>query len=160
MAKSKDNNQKNSQGVQIKITHGRLHLELEPAIRVIGEFRDIDSVDVTMKIVKSKKNIDDALDTFLKTRKKIAEDLAEQDEDGRPQTKDVEFINPNTGLKEVKSVYLFKDKETEKSVNWKARELDEKEITVEIFPINYMSIKDCEHLTPNLIKASGEFIVL
>mgnify|MGYP001336725149 CR=1 FL=1 len=158
MAKSKDNNQDGSK--KIKLSYARLHLELEPAIRLIGEVKSPSNIDVIMNIVKTRKNIDAVLDNFFKARKKITDDGAEKGEDGKPLTRKAVQKNQINGAETVVEVYVFKDDESERKTNLKAQELDQKEVEVEIFPIKYSDIKECENLTPNILLAAGDFVVI
>ncbi len=158
MAKEKNNNQ--NKGTKIKVSHARIFLELEPAIRTIGDMKGIKDIDVTMNIVKTRKNVDVILDIFDKTRKKIIDGSSEKDKDGRPVTRQVVRKNPQSGDEVPVEIHVFKDEETEKQVNLQLRALDEKEVELEIFPVNYLKIKDCENLTPNILKAAGEFVIL
>ena len=149
-----------NEGVKVTLSHAKLSLELEPALRAIGAFTDIESVDVMLRIVKSRTNVDDELELFMKARKTIVENTAEKGEDGSPKTKVKTARDPRTNVPVETQVYVFESKESEQKANKMLQELDEKDITLEIFPISYHDIKDCEGLNANIVKAAWKFVEL
>lgn len=159
MAKT-NNNQKS---LKLKMSHAKLHLELEPSVRLIGEATGIKDVDTVLNIVKTRKNLDAAMQTFQKTRQKLVEELAEKHEDGKPVTRKVVQKNPINGVEQEVMILVYKDEETQRLANSKAYELDSKEVEIEIFPIEYEHIKEAkfgsvEGVPPNIIVAAGDFI--
>lgn len=144
----------------IKLSHAKLQLEFAPSVAVIGNLENINDSESIFNIIKTRKNIDAAMEVFNETRKKIAEDLAEKGDDGKPLTKKQTRYNPMTQTEQEVEVYIFKDSKTEAEVNKKAQQLDEKEISLEIFPIKYSAIKDCTGLRPNIVVGADQFIIL
>lgn len=164
MAKT-NNNQKKGGSLKLKMSHAKLHLELEPAVRLIGEATGIKDVDTTLNIVKTRKNIDAIMETFQKTRQKLVEELAEKHEDGKPVTRKTVQRHPLTGIEQEVMVLVYKDDETQRLANAKAQELDAKEIQVEVFPIEYKNIKEAkfgsvEGVPPNILVAAGDFVII
>jgi hypothetical protein len=158
MSEKENDNQNN--GKEIKITHSQISLELEPSLRLIGDFKDIPDVDTILKIVKTQKNVDEILNVFRESRKKVMESFCETDENGSPKLVQKKITDPFSKTEGFISVYVFKNEETEKQASLAVQKLDEKEVDLVIYPVSLKEIKTCKGLTPNIIRASREFITM
>jgi hypothetical protein len=144
---------------KVKMSHARLQLEFQPALQAIGSLENMTSKGA-FNIIRTRKIVDEVLDTYSKTRKKIAEDLAQKGDDGKPLTEKKAQYNPMTRQEQEVEVYVFANEDVEKEVNEKANQLDAQEVEFEIYPIKYTDIEKCQGLKPNYVAAAGEFVEL
>ena len=138
---AKKNNQKN---VKITMTYKQLITEFHPAITSLGSLK-VKDISSLISIGKAKKMADETVEEFNDLRKKIAEqDCVKYKKTGQPKI--------------VDNMYEYPNEDVQIETNTRLIELESKEITFDLMPVNVQKLRNVEGLTANTIVAVREFI--
>jgi len=137
---SKKNEQKT---VKIKMTYREVITEFHPAITGLGSL-NVKSIDALMAISKAKKLADSTVEEYNELRTNIAEQDCRKDKEGKPVISD--------------NVYEYPNEKVQIETNKILIELDKREVTFDLVPVNINKLRNVDGLTANVIVAVREFL--
>ena len=134
-----------STSVKLELTYFENATKFLPALDEVGKL-SIKHIDTLLSIIRAKKESKKFLEELVELRKKIVEVDCIKNEDGEPLIEN--------------GMLFYENDEVGLDVRKKVDELERRVISFDVKPIKLQNLGEIEGVTPNMLEALKEFIIL